>query len=69
MTGRRNPVREDLAADIKRIDRDLEDLTKPGKVRTASDQATLDALLETRHRLTELAKRLSAGTSVPEGTS
>ena len=43
MTGRRNPVREDLAADIKRIDRDLEDLTKPGKVRTASDQATLDA--------------------------
>ena len=66
MTGRK-PVRDDLAADIKRIDRDLADLTKPGQPR---DQITIDALLETRRRLTEMAAGLTLPAStdpVPEG--
>lgn len=71
MTSRNEPVRDEIAADIQRINRDLAAYSEPGKTRSEGDRATVDALLDARNHLTELAKGLTAppSESVSEGTS
>jgi len=71
MANHKEPVRDDIAADIARIDRDLASRTKPGgSTRLRGDDEKIDALLEARQRLTELAAGLTTPTeSVPEGSS
>lgn len=71
MTSRKQPVYDDIAADIKKIDRDLEARRK-ARDRGDEGDESINALLDARHRLTELAAGLAVPTETeptPEGSS